>query len=351
MSFFDENEFLWDKLRRQSRPVAIYGTGDGADKLFALCERFGITVSAVFASDEFVRSREFRGFRVQSLSETERQFGDFTVLLSFAVFRDDMVGRVVDISRRHELYAPDMPLFGGGLLDRELLHTRADEIKRAYSALYDGKSRQVFESVLRYRYTGRIEHLLECETDRDEIFARLSLPPGAHFLDLGAYDGDTALEFIRRFPDYSRITAVEPDEKNFRKLKKNPALGGNNIKMLQTAVWSHRCELEFSREGSRNSHICENGKTSVSADSIDNILAGDRADYIKMDVEGAERQVLSGMKYTAALYSPAMCVSAYHRTDDLFVLINDLQTLLPSRRLYLRHHRYIPAWETNIYAF
>ena len=74
MNFFEENEFLWDKLQKTEKPIIVYGTGDGADKLFALCDRFGITVSAIFASNEFVRDREFHGYKVKSFDEIVEQF-------------------------------------------------------------------------------------------------------------------------------------------------------------------------------------------------------------------------------------------------------------------------------------
>lgn len=350
MPFFDDNEFLWERLKNTDKPIVVYGTGNGADKLFSLCERFGVTVSAIFASDGFVRSREFRGFRVQSLSDIERQYKDFIVLLSFAVFKDDLIQTMINISKKHEFYAPDMPLFGGGLLDRQLLTENADKIANAYSLLADDRSRAVFENVLRYRYTGRIDYLLACESSRDEIMSGLSLPKNPNYLDLGAYDGDTVREFIARYPDHGEITALEPDPKNFKKMKKDAELVNRGVNMIEAAAWCKSGALEFSAEGSRNSHAQSDGSI-VRAVSVDELLENRRVDLIKMDVEGAESEVLFGMKNTACKWSPALIVSAYHKTNDLFELIEKVAKLLPERNIYLRHHRYIPAWETNIYAF
>ena len=44
---------LWEYLANERRPVALYGTGDGADKIIAVLERYGLSdlIAAVFASD------------------------------------------------------------------------------------------------------------------------------------------------------------------------------------------------------------------------------------------------------------------------------------------------------------
>jgi len=57
---------LWNYLAKSEKPIAIYGTGNGADKIINVLEERGIRPAAIFASDEFVRSRDFRGYRVLS---------------------------------------------------------------------------------------------------------------------------------------------------------------------------------------------------------------------------------------------------------------------------------------------
>ena len=42
---------VWQYLRGIDRPIVMYGTGNGADRIFSVFDRLGITVSAIFASD------------------------------------------------------------------------------------------------------------------------------------------------------------------------------------------------------------------------------------------------------------------------------------------------------------
>ena len=72
--------------------------------------------------------------------------------------------------------------------------------------------------------------------------------------------------------------------------------------------------------------------------------------YIKYDVEGAEKEALLGSLETIKAHRPALLVSAYHRSEDIFELPLLLNTLEPSYKLYLRRYPYIPAWDLNLLA-
>lgn len=96
--FLEQNEFLWDNLKKEIRSIIVYGTGNGADKLFDLCEHYGIEIDALFASNEFVREIDFSVEKVQSFEEIKFEYKDFVILLLFAVFQDDMVQKILDLS-------------------------------------------------------------------------------------------------------------------------------------------------------------------------------------------------------------------------------------------------------------
>lgn len=83
--------------------------------------------------------------------------------------------------------------------------------------------------------------------------------------------------------------------------------------------------------------------------AMDDLLCGERADVIKLDVEGAEREALIGCERTIKQYRPRLMVSAYHRNEDIFALPLQIKAMNPDYQVYLRHHRYIPAWETCYY--
>lgn len=48
---------VWERLKNCGKTVVLYGMGDGADKVLAAFDRYGINASAVIASDDFVRGQ------------------------------------------------------------------------------------------------------------------------------------------------------------------------------------------------------------------------------------------------------------------------------------------------------
>ena len=83
---------------------------------------------------------------------------------------------------------------------------------------------------------------------------------------------------------------------------------------------------------------------------MDNVAGESEITLINMDVEGAEKQALEGCRKIILRDKPKMLIAAYHRSEDLFALPLQIHALRPDYRFYLRHYRYIPAWDTNLYC-
>ena len=93
----------------------------------------------------------------------------------------------------------------------------------------------------------------------------------------------------------------------------------------------------------------ENG-VETRVEAVDNIPCGNAATYIKADVEGADYETLLGMRKTIKSCKPKLNFAAYHRFEDIFRLPLFTHELNPDYKIYLRHHPYIPAWDTNLYC-
>ena len=140
-------------LRRERKSILLYGMGNGADKIYALLEKNGIRVSGVFASDGFVRGHCYRGMRVLGLREAEERYGDFTAVQAFG-YEGEGNPTVRALRLRHRVYVPNLPVYGGGLIDKEYLRANAARIERLYESLADDYSRRVFSGVLELSVTG-----------------------------------------------------------------------------------------------------------------------------------------------------------------------------------------------------
>ncbi|MBR2108529.1 MAG: FkbM family methyltransferase [Ruminococcus sp.] len=177
----------------------------------------------------------------------------------------------------------------------------------------------------------------------------LKLTGEEDYLDLGAYNGDTIDEFLSYTDgEYRSITALEPNFKSFKKLQEHCA-EMERVSLWQLGSYNENRMINFNTKSGRNCAIDSNG-TPVRVAKVDTILCGKKITYAKLDVEGAEKETFEGMENTIRLFKPKLNAAAYHRSEDLFGLILQLRELNPDYKFYLRHHPYIPHWDTNIYA-
>ncbi len=350
---------LWQKLQRETRPIVMYGMGNGADKILAVLSRYGIEVADFFASDGFVRGHCFHGKEVLTYQKVKEKYPDCCVLLSFASAREDVLANIRKIAAERDLYAPDVPVAGDTLFDHAFYTANRSAFDEARGLLADDASRELFDCVIDYKLSGRIDNLLTAYTTEDDIWHNI-LHPATYraYADLGAYCGDTAEQAMHYAPSISAIYAMEPDARNFRRLTENASSHGwaDKLTATQSAAWDKEEVLTFRQEGNRNAGIGNailpsGGKLKqVQGMPLDAFLQGHAVDYIKYDVEGAEEQALLGSANTIAQYRPDLCVSAYHRTEDLCTLPQRLKRLCPDYRLTLRRLCGLPAWDLNLYA-
>ena len=344
------NEDLWRYLGSTDKTVVMYGMGNGADKILNICDRYGIEVSDFFASDGFVRGHCFHGKTVISYSDVKAKYGaeNIIVLLSFASSLPDVLTLFDRVDSECEMYAPDVPVCGNNLFCTEFFEDHRGEFEQVYNMLEDEESKFIFESVINYKLSGKISYLRDAISDRDEVWSLLGEINTA--ADLGAYNGDTVRELKKYRPSAKKVIALEPDRRNFRKLSEY-ALTETDIAVetINAAAWNCEATLTFADSGSRNSGAFAKGKTvEVNALPLDGILCGEGVDYIKYDVEGAEKEALEGSKKTVEKFSPALLVSLYHRSEDMFALPLQIKEMNADYKFYLRRYPYVPAWDLNL---
>lgn len=344
---------IWDYLKATDLPIVLYGMGNGADMIIDVLNEIGKEPQAVFASDGFVRGHTFHGMKVLTLKEVEEKFKEFIILLTFAVHDKNMLGYLKDLSEKHLLLSPTVPIAGKGLFTYEFIQKHNDDFDFAYALLADEQSKKVFTDVLNFKISGKIAYLFDCETDKSEVYTDILKPDENEcFVDLGAYDGDTIREFTEFTKEkYDKIFAFEPDEKNYKKLCKKID-GYENIEAYNLGAWDKEEVLYFEKKGGRNSRKSDNINVKsipVCFNSVDNII-NNNVSILKMDIEGAESKALDGAYNTIKRCTPKLYICAYHRNEDFFELIKKIHSFNPDYKIYLRHHPYIPAWETNIYA-
>jgi FkbM family methyltransferase len=343
MTGISKSTDVWEELKAAELPVFVYGMGNGAAKILDVMDKKGITAAGFFASDEFVRGHSFRGHLVHKLSEIEDKIPQFNIVCAFGTNRPEVLSRISEISKRHKLFAPDVPVCGENLFDRGFYETNAEEIAFAESLFADEKSKRLYENIINFKLSGNPAYLDSDSDSLADIFKEaVSGIQNPVYADLGAYDGDTVRLFAENFA-YEKIYAFEPHPKNFRKLcEKTVAL--KNIETINAAAWSEKTQIAFSNTDNRNNNAFSggNGGLAINAVRADDIIGS--ADIIKLDVEGAEEAALSGLSQNIK-HGAALICAVYHRSEDIFKIPLLLKKINPEYTFSLRKVPYIPAWD------
>jgi FkbM family methyltransferase len=126
----------------------------------------------------------------------------------------------------------------------------------------------------------------------DKIYS-LKLPDHPYIIDCGANIGLSVIYMKKNYPN-AEIVAFEPDDLNFKILKKNiDASGYLNINLRNEAVWIENTKVYFSSSGTTDSRISHSssGSMEVTATRLKDLLTR-KIDFLKIDIEGAEFQVV-----------------------------------------------------------
>ena len=128
--------------------------------------------------------------------------------------------------------------------------------------------------------------------------------------DIGAFKGDTAYFFSKKCSNKARIYAFEPDDYAFQileKIKEKYKL--NNVITKNILLSNAEKEIDFVSMIENTPTIKKNAITIDKFVEENNI---EKIDYIKMDVEGAEKNILEGAIKTIKKFKPSLAIAIYH---------------------------------------
>jgi FkbM family methyltransferase len=150
--------------------------------------------------------------------------------------------------------------------------------------------------------------------------------PGDVVLDCGAHVG----VYTRKALDSGArlVIAIEPAPENVKCLRHNfeAEISNGRVIVCPKGVWDRDTFLSFHvnpENSARDSFFAvwpgahDIGRVPLT--TIDHLVAElklDRVDFIKMDIEGAERRALLGAVSTLKMHKPRLAVAAYHEQDD-----------------------------------
>lgn len=177
------------------------------------------------------------------------------------------------------------------------------EALKVYRKVRKGDYQNWFSAVLQHPFRLRRNNVFDFYTYEEVILKKsydisFGFPPRT-IIDGGGNIGLTAAFWATKFPDATIVT-LEPDGENFEVLQQNTA-AYPNIHPLRAGVWHRRANLQVKDIGQGNNgfvveEVSAAGSDAVPAYSVADILQQmnwPTVDLLKLDVEGAEKEIFS----------------------------------------------------------
>jgi len=191
--------------------------------------------------------------------------------------------------------------------------------------------------------SGVLETLQAWNLEQYNLSERCELTEGDYVIDGGAFRGETALWFISK--GAAKVYAFEPDPSNFsiliENIKRNKA--SDKIIPIQKILSNRTGVFSLYAISSGGSVALEGGNESIEGITLDSFVESeglDKLDFVKLDVEGAELEVLKGAVKTIERFKPKMAISVYHKPDDIITIPKFISEILSDVRFYLSHKCY-----------
>ena len=224
------------------------------------------------------------------------------------------------------------------------LKTYINDIIWLYDNLSDSISRQSLNALIKYwltwdyvdwkkiaRYT--------CDVVDTDVFPFYD---DEIFVDCGAYTGDTVMQYINLVNDnYKRIYAYDISSTHINVMKQN-LYKYNNIEIRHKGTGDIKSEMTMvgtanvfsgNKLTSNDSH--PHGVEKVDVVRLDDDIT-EPITFLKIDVEGMDKETLMGAKKSIRLYHPKLSVDAYHKLEDIVQVPKLIHEIDNSYILFLR---------------
>ncbi|NJN16514.1 MAG: FkbM family methyltransferase [Oscillochloris sp.] len=133
--------------------------------------------------------------------------------------------------------------------------------------------------------------------------------PAMHVIDIGSNIGYYSIQAAVRVGSAGRVIACEPDPTNNALLARSVAANQlTNVTLIPCAVADRTTTCAFVIDDS-NGRLVDSATPQariVQAVALDPLLAAERVDLIKMDIEGAEGLALAGMEQMINTWRPVI---------------------------------------------
>ncbi len=187
-----------------------------------------------------------------------------------------------------------------------------------------------------FRNSRQINTLLNCIEDQNiqplveskglvdgynKFFERIKLKPSDIIINGGGANGSENERFIEKIGTNGKIYTFDPNHN-----------GKDLTRQVEThpyVLYNESGKINFHYNGSR-SRVSQESGVIMDSISIDDFVCQNKIkklNFIKLDTEGAEKEILIGARDSIKKFKPKLAICLYHSTADFFeipILINEI---------------------------
>jgi FkbM family methyltransferase len=333
--------------------LILFGAGNNGKRAAGCLRSIGIEPLAFADNAESKWGTSIEGIPVLSPGDAAARFGAdaaFIVTIWNSLHRYCLTAQQLkDLGC--QIVSPPAPLFWRfsetflPSLSFDMSHSvfgERGEIERAGLLWSDAESQAEYLAHIQWRATGDPANL-PFVTDHPSYFPRdlYRFSDEEVFVDCGAFDGDTMRTFLctrgMRFRRYHTVEAnCEMWPKLIAQIDAMPSDVASRIALHECAVGAERSECRFDSRGGLGAKLSDRGDTLVASMPLDEMLGGEGATFIKMDIEGAEYGALRGARRLIERRRPVLAVCVYHSQSDIWRIPLLVESMVGDYRYYLR---------------
>lgn len=363
-----------DSIKNGTLPLLLFGAGSACTRLAPLFHLHGVYPKAILDNDSSKHFSDVHKIPVMAPSLALTQYPGGIIVIAMGRNHDAVRQQLTNlgVSRDKIRTIPKGPLyfytnFFNWYMSQEDMIKHNLDIECVFNLFSDSQSKNLyidrislFSGGADYRsYASFVKMYSPNQlTPTDSIInahARpwlyfdwdfIHLKENEIFVDCGAYDGDTAQQFMLRCKHLGvqkyHVYCLEPDKDNYSRLMANLALNPC-VCIYNLGVWSEPCSINFVPSSwpdvaPPTAHVTTDETGYVAQmECLDNLFSHRRVTFIKMDVEGAEKEALLGAKQVLRRWKPKLAISVYHKRYDILQIPLLIEHLCPGYQFYLRH--------------
>ncbi len=334
------------KYKTEPHSVILFGLGGSIDVYFELLNKYAINIDYIIDNNPAKIGTIYNGIRINAasiLSSIETAY----IIITAPSHSSSIISQITNLTNKHIViqFDPSLEIIQNvSHKERVDFYTHnKNSLISFYDNLADDISKLTFEKVIEGALTSNNCCYNEISTN-NQYFPDIimeNLTENETFLDIGAFTGDSSIEFIKAVNNnFNKIIGFEPKNENIKialslindkRVQFYPY--GIGEKSEQLYLYGNDGIDDFAHISDKKNENC----TVIEIKSIDDFLS-ESYTYMKMDIEGMEIPALLGAAKTIKQYHPKLAVSIYHKLDDFITIPKIIMDIDPSYKLYLRHY-------------